>query len=53
MKLANCLQFMHETPKTITDGLFAWGVLNDYRADWALACDIEQLETNTMQRNPV
>jgi hypothetical protein len=53
MNLANSLQFMHQAPKTISDGVFAFGVLNDYRADWALANDI-QLETdsNAIQRNP-
>ena len=53
MNLANSLQFMHQTPKAISNGIFAWGVLNDYRADWALAGDIEQLEkkVNTIHRN--
>lgn len=54
MKSSSCLQLMHQTPKAIFDGFFAWGVLNDYRADWALANYVEQLETsvNTIQRNP-
>ena len=52
MNFASCLQFMHETPKTISNGFFAWGVLNDYRADWALASDVEQLETvSAIQQN--
>lgn len=53
MKRAQSLQFMHPTFQTITDGLFAWGVLNDYRADWALVNDFEQLEkgVNTIHRN--
>jgi len=54
MNLANCLQSMNHAPKAIYDGIFAWGVLTDYRADWALAGDVEQLEksVNTIQRNP-
>lgn len=52
MKRAKSLQFMHQTPKAIFNGIFAWGVLNDYRADWALVSDVEQLEINTIQRNP-
>jgi len=55
MKRAQSLQFMHQVPKAIyTNGLFACGVLNDYRADWALVTNFEQLETeiDTIQRNP-
>lgn len=53
MNLVKSLQSMHETPKAIYNGLFACGVLNDYRADWALALELEQLETsvNTIHRN--
>jgi len=44
---------MHQSPKAIFNGLFAWGVLTDYRADWALANILEQPENvNTIQRNP-
>jgi len=54
MNSVKSLQSMNHTPRAIFDGIFAWGVLNDYRADWALASNIEQLETNvnTIQRNP-
>ncbi len=53
MNLVNCLQFRHELPKTIFNGFFAWETINDYRADWALIGDIEQLDKiNTIQRNP-
>lgn len=54
MKRAQSLQLMHPTLPTISNGLFACGVLNDYRADWALVNNFEQLETsvNTIQRNP-
>ena len=54
MNSAKSLQSMTHTPSAIYNGFFACGVLNDYRADWALASDIEQLETsvNTIQRNP-
>lgn len=54
MNSVKCSQFMHEITKTIPNGVFSFGVLNDYRADWALALDLEQLETSldTIQRNP-
>lgn len=53
MNLTKSLQSMHQTPKAIYNGFFAFGVLTDYRADWALASDVEQLEVsvNTIQRN--
>lgn len=53
MTKAKSLQLMHATPKSIFDGFFACGVLNDYRADWALVSNFEQLETgiNTIHRN--
>ena len=45
MSLANCLQFKCQNQKNVSGGLFAWGVLTDYRADWALADGLEQIET--------
>jgi hypothetical protein len=55
MKKAASHQSMYPTLKAIfNNGCFAWGVATDYRADWALATNYEQLETNvkTIQRNP-
>jgi hypothetical protein len=53
MKQVQQSKFMHPNFKAITDGLFACGVLNDYRADWALVNIFEQTEmnSNTIQRN--
>jgi hypothetical protein len=45
MSLAKCLQFKCQNQNNISGGLFALGILTDYRADWALADSLEQVET--------
>ncbi len=54
MKSAVSQQSLHSTLNVMNNDCFAWGVATDYRADWALATNYEQLETNvkTIQRNP-
>lgn len=53
MKSSSYLKLAHQTTKTIYNGFFACGILNDYRADWALANYAEQpkISVNTIQRN--
>lgn len=46
MKLSQSLQFIPSTFQVVSNGLFACGVLNDYRTDWALVNDFDQLEKN-------
>ena len=55
MKKIKSLQPQHSHLKVMTNGLFAWGVVCDYRADWVLANDnYQQLVTDSHNpgRNP-
>ena len=41
------LQPMWLNLRAVSNDCFAYGVITDYRADWALANNYQQLDTNT------
>ncbi|MEI6835695.1 MAG: hypothetical protein WCK59_02580 [Candidatus Falkowbacteria bacterium] len=45
-------QFMHPNFRAISDGLFAYCVVTDYFADWALAINYQlpEIDLNTIQK---